>query len=633
LRFRPGVESKMGVVFVLEVYSDFTPSKPAWCPYVAGFHVMKKRDRPHAARHAWALEMYGHLLSEALRKDTSAEAREVEKMPVEQLPGLLVSLILERADPTQNKGMTAWLVGQYAQGRLRLEDLGTANETLTMFRRYAQRLDISQRDLGQYQSLAAVWNAVIGFANDEEQRLSGKAQKALDRDKAYAESRILRQDPDGFTIAVPLTEFAAKWWGKGTRWCTAAEKDNKFRQYHKEAPLIVVVIPELKEKGKFQIWAAEDIVHFMDAADNPASEILITEYWTRFEPVISFALRQNGLALDHVPEKLRTEEICRIAVAQNGGALFSVPQNIRTDEMCRIAINQNGAALKDVPENLRTEEMCRIAVAKLGMVLYHVPQKLRTDGMCKIAVAQNGGALLAVPEKLLTEDICNVAVGQSGWALKDVREKLRTEELCTVAVKRYGLALQYVPEDLHTDALCRIAVAQNGLALQYVPQDLRTDDLCRIALAQNGWALDYVPEKLRAEDLCRIAVVQNGRALHYVPQKLRTQDLCRIAVAQDGEALEYVPSKLHTQDLCKIALAQNGAALFYVPVSLRSEDICRLAVAQDRRALEYVPEAMRDRISAFLPPPIPAWDISLLDELVSLLDATSSPAPSGARHA
>jgi len=124
--------------------------------------------------------------------------------------------------------MTAWLVRQYAEGSLRLEDLGTANDTLEMFQRYAPRLLEGKRDLGRHQNLAEVWQAVIGHAQAEEQCLSGKAQKALDRDKAYAESRILRQDPDGFTIAVPLTEFAARWWGKGTRWCTAAERDSDF---------------------------------------------------------------------------------------------------------------------------------------------------------------------------------------------------------------------------------------------------------------------------------------------------------------------------------------------------------------------------------------------------------------------
>ncbi len=106
-----------------------------------------KLPSSHANRHAWALGKYGRLLTEALGKDTSTEAREVEKLPVEEIPGRLVGLIMEKADPSQNKGMTAWLVGQYAQGSLRLEDLGTANETLTMLRRYAPRLEPKKRDL------------------------------------------------------------------------------------------------------------------------------------------------------------------------------------------------------------------------------------------------------------------------------------------------------------------------------------------------------------------------------------------------------------------------------------------------------------------------------------------------------
>jgi hypothetical protein len=563
----------------------------------------------HANRHAWGLKKYGHLLAEALRKDTSAEARAVEKLPEEQIPGRIVTLILDKADPSQNKSMTAWLVRQYADGNLRLEDLGTANETLTMFRRYAQRLEKSQRDLGRYLSLAAVWEAVICFAQAEDQHLSGKAQKALDRDKAYTESRILRQDPDGFTIAVPMTEFAAKWWGRGTRWCTAAEKDNRFGQYHEEAPLIVVVIPALNEKGKFQIWASKRSVQFMDAADNPVSEILIIEYWRRFEPVIFFSLRQNGRALHYVPDDLRTEELWRIAVAQDGEALEYVPEHLRTDEFCRFAVAQDGGAL------------------------VHVPKKLRTDEMCRIAVAQNGWALDYVPEALRTEEMCRIAVAQNGWALRDVPQKLCTEEMCRIAVAQDGLAFEYVPWSLRTEEMCRIAVAQNGQALVHVPKELRTEAICRIAVDQNGGALYLVPENLRKDEMCRIAVAKIGGALRYVPWDLRTEDLCRIAVAQNGWALGHVPTQLRTEELCRIAVAQDGEALQNVPEDLRTEEICKIAVEQNGRSLEHVPGTLRDRISALIPPPIPAWDISLLDELVNLLDATSSPAPLGSLYA
>jgi len=540
----------------------------------------------HANRHAWALERHGHLLADALRKDTSAEAREVEKLHEAQIPGHLVTLILENADPTQNKGMTAWLVGQYAQGKLRLEDLGTANETLAMFRRYAQRLEIGQRDLGQYPSLAAVWEAVISFANAEEQHLSGKAQKALDRDKAYAESRILRQDPDGFTIAVPLTEFAAKWWGRGTRWCTAAEKDNQFWHYHKDAPLIVVVIPELKEKGKFQIWATKEHVQFMDSADIAVSEFLMHEYWPRFEPVISLALQQNGLALEHVPEVLCTAELYRIAVAQNGWALGWVPQKLRTEHICRIAVAQKGNALGYVPDALRTSEVCRIALAQNGQALAYVPGHLRTAELCRIAVAQDG------------------------WALQCVPEVLRTEEMCRIAVASEGRALDFVPKDLRKEEIYRIAVAQNGLALEHVPKKLRTKEMCGIAVAQNGLALRYVPQNRRTKETYRIAVAQNGLALRYVPEALRTKDLCEIAVRQNAHALECVPKPLRTADLCEIAVTVDNSVIWVIPERLRP--------------------AMRHLLSS--PPPAVAWSADLLEQLVEILNPSQSPKLSELRH-
>ena len=119
----------------------------------------------HAKRLAWALKAYGHLLVTAVRRDTSALARNVEAGPEAQIPERVARLILEQADPTMAKTMTGWLVRQYTQGGLRLEDLGTANETLDMFQRHAPRLPEAQRDLGQYQNLAEVWEAVSSWNN------------------------------------------------------------------------------------------------------------------------------------------------------------------------------------------------------------------------------------------------------------------------------------------------------------------------------------------------------------------------------------------------------------------------------------------------------------------------------------
>jgi hypothetical protein len=624
---------------------------------------LPKLPSAHAKRLAWALKESDHLLAEALRKDTSAEAREVEKLPEEQIPAQVVSLILEKADPTQNKGMTSWLAKQYARGDLRLEDLGTANETLTMFQRYAPRLGPVQRDLGRYPDLAAVWEAVIGFANDEEQHLSAKAQKALDRDKAYAESRILRQDEDGFTIAVPLTEFAAKWWGKGTRWCTAAEKDNQFKRYSWYAPLIVVVVPGLERRGKFQLWATEANIEFADAADRTPQPALIGKSWRYFDRLFSSVLRINGQFLKHVPKQLRSLELCAIAVKQSGLNLKFVPWAHRTPEICEIAVSQNAHALTHVRVRDRTEGLCKIAVEQMGRILGEIPKHLWSEEICKIALAQDGRALESVPDNLRSEELCRIALSQTtsalrfvplslrdfnlckfvlerdGHALQYVPDRLRTPDLCEIAVKTHAEALRFVPEDFRSKALCEHAVRHHGRALEHVPRKLRTEKMCKLALGETGWALGHVPDALRTEEirrlaiekngevlcnvfsihrtkeLCEAAVRQNYKALVHVPVSMRTEEMCRIAVTKDGGALWLVPEALLTEEICKIAVAQDGLALRDVPIHLRTEALCEIAVRQTRQALGWVPDELFATMEQFAKPLGVDWDIGLLDEL------------------
>jgi hypothetical protein len=629
-----------------------------------------KLPAAHAKRLAWALKESGYLLAEALHNDTSAEAREVEKLAEWMIPEHVARIILERSDPTSAKTMTAWLVKQYARGDLRLEDLGTANETLTMFQRYAPRLAPGQRDLGRYPHLAAVWEAVIGFANDEEQRLSGKAQKALDKGRAYAESRILRQDEDGFTIAVPLTEFAAKWWGKGTRWCTAAENGNQFKRYSLYAPLIVVVVPGLEHRGKFQLWATEANIEFADAADRTPQPALIGKSWRYFDRLFSSVLRINGQFLKHVPKQLRSLELCAIAVKQNGLNLQFVPWAHRTPEICEIAVSQNAYALTHVRVRNRTERLCKHAVEQTGRILGEVPKHLRSEEICKIALAQDGRALESVPDNLRSEELCRIALSQTtsalrfvplslrdfnlckfalerdGYALQYVPDRLRTPDLCEIAVKTDAEALHFVPEDFRSKALCEHAVRHHGRALEHVPRKLRTERMCKLALGETGWALAYVPEELRTEEirrlaiekngevlcnvfrihrtkeLCEAAVRQNYEALIHVPVSMRTEEMCRIAVTRDGGALWLVPAALLTEEICKIAVQQDGHQLCHVPKHLRTEALCEIAVRQHRGALRWVPDELFAAMEPFAKPLGVDWDIRLLDELKDQLAPT-----------
>ena len=52
---------------------------------------------------------------------------------------------------------------------------------------------------------------------------------------------------------------------------------------------------------------------------------------------------------------------------------------ITTVEEALAAVRQNGNALEKVPENLRTQEVCLEAVMKDGYALQYVPEKLREE--------------------------------------------------------------------------------------------------------------------------------------------------------------------------------------------------------------------------------------------------------------
>ena len=209
-----------------------------------------------------------------------------------------------------------------------------------------------------------------------------------DRDKAYAETRILRQDHDGFTIAVPLTEFAAKWWGEGAGCSTAAEENNQLWDHYKDGSLIIMVIPERVDYAK------------LDAAKQALSATVVEIGWRRFEDLVHAAIMQSGLALEFLPERLRTAEFCRVAVERNAFALRLVPKSLCTPELCKVAVAQDGRTLQWVPKAIRTLELSTIAVSQHGGALIFVPQEYCTLALCTLAVAQNEGALEWVPEHM-----------------------------------------------------------------------------------------------------------------------------------------------------------------------------------------------------------------------------------------
>ena len=178
--------------------------------------------------------------------------------------GAIVDHFATHADPTKNKAHTQWIVGQYKKGNIRQEDAGRIHGALSNFEKYKGKL--ANKDINSYKRLSDVEDATAPhegtFASKKEETRAIKHEGA---DLKYEDEHV--------QIHHIKTEEAAKHYGKGTKWCTAADNNNMFSHYHKDGPIHVITHKtEKQENGqprKFQFHAASN--QFMDEKDNEIS--------------------------------------------------------------------------------------------------------------------------------------------------------------------------------------------------------------------------------------------------------------------------------------------------------------------------------------------------------------------------
>lgn len=473
-------------------------------------------------------------------------------------------------DPSKNRRFSQWIIETFLRDGFLAEDGVKVRETLELFLANQQRLDVAQRDIGSYKTLADLWIIVKRFHQTEEEdfSLSGKMKKRNEMTKAHRESIILL-DQNDITIAVPLTIEAAKWWGRGTRWCTAADKDNAFYSYHEDAPLIVI---DLKKDGKFQLFVDRSDFQFTDANDSELSKATIKKHWKQFAPVLKWAIERNAYAFSMIPNNEKDYPLCLKAVTHYGATFLDTPPIHRDAQLCLEAVKNNGRMLPHLPEEHLTLETCMAAVKQDGTVLKNVPKKYRSRALCLEAVKQAGTALQYVPKKHLDRSLCLAAIRQNGEALRMVPSGHQDYALCLEAVQQNGSALEDVPVEFRDEIMCLEAVKETSDALSFVPAHLMNHELCLFA-AQNSkqTSLVYIPPEFQTYDVCLVEVKKEGLQLSHVPAEIKDYSLCLEAVRNNGNALKAVPGIYLDLNICLEAAKRTNRALAYVPMEYFEE--------------------------------------------------------------
>jgi hypothetical protein len=152
------------------------------------------------------------------------------------------------------------IVNWYQQSQILLGDIGNIKTLIDAFEKVKPKLE--KKDLNQYKDVDD-----LRVVMDVEEPVSNK-QKERDYVKAlYDKNEIETFYKDSsITVSIPKTEEASKFLGRGTKWCTAADKDNMFDNYNSKGKLYVI---DCKNGEKYQFYFAKKISEneYRDAGD------------------------------------------------------------------------------------------------------------------------------------------------------------------------------------------------------------------------------------------------------------------------------------------------------------------------------------------------------------------------------
>lgn len=150
-----------------------------------------------------------------------------------------------------------WLLGLYKIKRLKVEDLYKAKQYLSVYVKYINM--VSVKDINQLRSLQDLYSVIKEFIDDPNQATSHN-----DEIRKIKEGAEKVYEDNEWIIIIPHTKEASCYYGKGTQWCTAAEKSmNYFDKYNEEGDLFININKRTQEKYQFHFESES----FMDATD------------------------------------------------------------------------------------------------------------------------------------------------------------------------------------------------------------------------------------------------------------------------------------------------------------------------------------------------------------------------------
>ena len=495
-----------------------------------------------------------------LEYDRSREQQRIQSIPAYQQriqQDTTFSLDqLEQADPTSAKSYVPRLATWWLQGTP-LEDLVSRGaDALSKYQQLKQKnqLKPEHRDVGRFKKFADFETAMRGY------QVAEPAAKE-DRGK-YKE--IFRDDE--LVVVKLLDETAAKFWGRNTQWCTAADKHNMFNNYFKDGPIFVISPRHPIRPGeRYQYWFSKTekpyyhaTEQFMNEEDVPVEPLNL-----RFFPKLKNIFSKINNDLKWKTNPTEDEQIRAVRQAPTVIRYINNPSEAVKLE----AVARRGSLLNDF-EN-PSEELKLAAVKNRGEMISRIKNPSREIKLA--AVMSDGTAIRFIQNPDLT--IKKAAVQSAGAAIKFIRNPSLSLQI--TAVERYGDAIKYIKNPAEKTQIA--SVTNNPWSIQFIKDPSESAQLAAVKI--EGTVISHIDNPTEAVKIA--AVKSEGAAIKYI--KNPTEKMQLIAV-KSGVPLYTIANPSEAVQLMAVKLRPN--AIYYI--SEPSERVQLAAVSREGRALLHI---------------------------------------------
>lgn len=164
-----------------------------------------------------------------------------------------------------NRGYFMWLYRLISNGKLKVEDFYKVKGYLRLFDKFINKIPSDKRDINKFKTIQDLYMVVKEFESNEEDISTSKTSEI----KKIKKDEIDRvYEDDDWLVLIPRTERASCLVGKGTQWCTAADKSNNmFDNYNNDGPLYVLI--NKYDNSKYQLHFESN--QLMDVNDKEVS--------------------------------------------------------------------------------------------------------------------------------------------------------------------------------------------------------------------------------------------------------------------------------------------------------------------------------------------------------------------------